>query len=243
MDIGLLKILNKIRILPLLILFGCALLVLKVQSFLSEPNNKGVFIVDALATSESVYDKKDSLVNSGEVFDKSEVNKEENDESNATIIESENEFNILSLTPERVGLLKKLAERRKKIKENEVALEERKSTLLAIEKRIDNKIKSLNEIKFHVEQLVEKREDIEKKATNKLVVMYEKMKPKIAASILEGLDLETLIDLMSNFKESKASAILSNMIPKKARILTMELMNRKKADGFNEDIPDLAFNN
>jgi len=233
MKTALIKFFNKTKILPLMILLGCALLILKVQSIFFEFENKGVFITEAVAKAS---DKESSPGSSGDIGE--EIEKEDHNESNSTISESE-KFDILSLTPERVEIYRKLFERRKKLEEEEKALDRKRSALLAIERRINDKLQTLNNIKDHVQKLVDRRENIVNEATSRLVATYEKMKPQAAANILEGLDIETLIDLISHFKESKASEILANMSLQKARIVTMELMNRRKVDGFDADIPHL----
>lgn len=52
--------------------------------------------------------------------------------------------------------------------------------------------------------------------------------------------METLVQLLSQFHETKASAILASMSPEKARVATVWLMHRRQADGFNADIPATA---
>ena len=58
------------------------------------------------------------------------------------------------------------------------------------------------------------------KKIQKLVKVYESMKPKEAAKIFNDLQIGVLVELALNMKESRLAAILSEMTPEKARELT-----------------------
>jgi len=53
--------------------------------------------------------------------------------------------------------------------------------------------------------------DEREKSAVKLAKMYEAMKPAQAAPIMQALDLEIILDIMSRMKERQAAKILSNM--------------------------------
>ena len=57
--------------------------------------------------------------------------------------------------------------------------------------------------------------------------IYEAMKPKEAARIVEKLDMPVLLDVVERMKERKASAVLAKMDPAKAKSVTLELAQRR----------------
>ena len=56
--------------------------------------------------------------------------------------------------------------------------------------------------------------------------MYENMKSKDAARILERLELNILVDVVTQIKPAKMSEILAQMSPEAAERLTVELARR-----------------
>jgi flagellar motility protein MotE (MotC chaperone) len=125
-------------------------------------------------------------------------------------------FDILQLSAEQVEVLRTLSKRHRDLVQRERSISEREATLLAIEQRMDKKTAELKKIQGFLEQLLSQKGEKEKEAIKKLVVVYEKMKPIEAASILDEM------------KDGKVSAIFAKMEPLRARILTTELSQRRK---------------
>lgn len=178
----------------------------------------GIVVSDAQATQEV---KQSSKPEAAKEPDKVHDNSFEQQSS------SEEEFDILKLTPEKVQVLKMLANRRQEIAQQEKVLQERESVLAAIEKRLDEKSTKLKELEGNLKTLVEQKDEKDSEAAKKLAIMYAKMKPDTAANILQGLDLETLLSIMEQMKDAQASLILANMTPEKARYLTMVIAKRR----------------
>lgn len=151
--------------------------------------------------------------------------------------EHNTDFDVLNLDPGKVKELRNLSKRRDTLEDRERGIKEKEAILLAVEKRIDEKSANLDKMQKHLNGVMQTKDANEKKATERLVQMYEKMKPTDAASILEGMDLATNIELMESFKEAKASAILAVMDRTKARYLTMQLAQRRKPDQAMEPQP------
>ena len=101
----------------------------------------------------------------------------------------------------------------------------------AAEKRIDSK---LNELRSR-EAVQTQQQQVRKEAVNQqlasLVKVYESMKPKDAARIMEKLDLPVQLAVASKMKEAKMAAILSQMTPDGAKALTMQLAIKANIDG------------
>lgn len=137
-------------------------------------------------------------------------------------------FDILELSPDQVEVLRTLSKRHRDLVQRERTISEREATLQAIEQRLDKKTDELKKIQEFLQQLLGQKSEKEKEALKKLVIVYEKMKPQEAATILQGLDHETLLSIMDEMKDGKVSAIIAKMDPPKARMLTRELAQRRQ---------------
>ena len=60
-----------------------------------------------------------------------------------------------------------------------------------------------------------------------LVKIYESMKPKDAARIMQQLDMAVLLEVSERMREQKMAAILARMNGETAKTVTMELANRR----------------
>ncbi|MGB0935166.1 MAG: MotE family protein [Alphaproteobacteria bacterium] len=208
----------RVRLLPLVLVSALFLLGIKVEHIAR-------IFLDVVYTANTVYaaEKKEEAKpakkekKKGGKFDKS------TDEGFQS-----GEFDILSLTPERVKVLNELSDRNKVLDAREGSIKEQEAVLLAIEKRLEKKSAELKQSQEHLKNLLGEKEEKDKKSLRRLVQMYEKMKPGQAAEILQGIDLETLLEIVENMKEAKASLILANMDPQRARVVTMQLAQRRK---------------
>ncbi len=61
-----------------------------------------------------------------------------------------------------------------------------------------------------------------------LVKIYENMKSKDAARILEELDMDILLELAERMREAKMAPILAQMDLNKAKAITVELATRRQ---------------
>ena len=83
-----------------------------------------------------------------------------------------------------------------------------------------------------METLLEKQSEEEKKRIESLVRIYEGMKPKDAARILNTLEIDILINVMERMSERRSGPILAEMDSERAREVTTLLAERKR-------LPDL----
>jgi len=132
------------------------------------------------------------------------------------------------LTQSEIDLLQQLAERRVIIDARAKELESRAVLLAAAETRINIKIKEFKALKATIEALVVTYDGQQLTKLKSLVKIYEKMKPKDAARILEELDMGTLLPIAELMKERSISAILAKMNRQRARDITVELNQLRK---------------
>ncbi|MBI2235119.1 MAG: MotE family protein, partial [Micavibrio aeruginosavorus] len=120
----------------------------------------------------------------------------------------------------RDDLYKDLAKRRDQLDKKEKEIAVREALLSAAERELDQKLRELTNIRSEIEASMKKRSDEEQARIDSLVKIYEGMKPKDAASILNSLDLDVLMVIMTKMTERKSSAILSEMSTDRARTIT-----------------------
>jgi flagellar motility protein MotE (MotC chaperone) len=133
------------------------------------------------------------------------------------------------------AILGRLQDRRKELDDRSHELEMRESLLKATEKRLDAKVAELKDLETRVNTAMGNRDKAEAERFKSIVAMYENMKSKDAARILERLDMKILVEVSTAIKPAKMSEILAQMPPEAAERLTTELARR--ADGKSQS-PD-----
>ena len=133
------------------------------------------------------------------------------------------------------AILGRLQDRRKELDTRSRELEMRESLLKATEKRLDAKVAELKDMEARVNTAMGNRDKAEAQRFKSIVAMYENMKSKDAARILERLDMKILVEVATEIKPAKMSEILAQMTPEAAERLTIELARR--ADGKSQN-PD-----
>lgn len=147
------------------------------------------------------------------------------DTSQIKKIEACNQLYDLKFSPEEVQLLQTLRSRRDKLNEIEKDLQTKSDILKSIESAIDSKLQQLEKINS---QMTDDNNLSPTMSYNKLVKIYEGMKPKEAAKIFDTLQTQVLLGVVNQMKENKLAAIVAEMTPEKARDLTMGLANKRE---------------
>ena len=136
----------------------------------------------------------------------------------------------VEFTPAEVAVLQDLANRRDELLTLETELEGRERLLNAAEGRLDTRIDELQELRSSIEALVRQYNEQEKEELQSIVKIYETMKPKDAARILEDLEMQILLGIMETMKERKSAPILAAMGAERARQVTSELARKRAID-------------
>lgn len=132
-----------------------------------------------------------------------------------------------TLTASEVAVLQALAGRRQRLDALRRDLDVREGVLKATENQIDEKIARLKKIEVRISEFVEGQEEHREEQLKSLVKVYESMKPKHAARILDRLDIEVLLEVTGRMREVKMAAILARMTPARAEELTLRLVKRR----------------
>ena len=127
--------------------------------------------------------------------------------------------NDFQLQSER-KLLQELRQRRKEIEQYSNELPVDKLALESVKQYIDKRLILLENLQNKLKPQLKDNNKGEEQKIQRLVKVYENMKPKEAAKIFNDLQIGVLIEMALNMKESKLAAILSEMKAEKARELT-----------------------
>ncbi len=131
-------------------------------------------------------------------------------------------------TAEELKVLQGLAARRQALDRRESNLAMREGLLEVTENRIEAMIAEMEFIKEQVEGLIIKFDEQEESELRRMVKIYETMKPKDAARILQELELDILLAIMERMKERSTAPVFAAMKSDRARLVTTELARRRE---------------
>ena len=124
-------------------------------------------------------------------------------------------------------VFQRLSERRDELDRRSRELDQRDALLTAAQRRIDQKVAELTELRTNIEGLLRQVDEKQVAQLESLVKIYETMKPKDAARIFEALDMPVLLDVMERMREGKSAPILAAMDPLRAKEVTASLVERR----------------
>lgn len=134
----------------------------------------------------------------------------------------------LRMSETELQLLQDLAARRKELEAREHTLDEREVLLAAAERRIDEKIDRLEGLQATLEGFLGDFDEQEEERFKSLVRIYENMKPREAARILEQLDMTVVLEVIGRMRERNSAPILAQMRPDRAQRVTMQLAQQRE---------------
>lgn len=108
-----------------------------------------------------------------------------------------------------------------KAKEDELARKER--SLRTLEQNLDKKLAELNDLEKRLKKMISDADVLKDKKIKHLVGVYTAMKAKQAAQVIESLDTDLAVKILSGMRGRSAGAILGFVKPKKAAKLSEEL--------------------
>ena len=120
-------------------------------------------------------------------------------------------------------LLQTVQERRQPLDTRERDIVTRENLLATTDAKIQERMSALKAVEGNLQKLLGQVDDLESQRITSLVRVYEKMKPKDAAAVWEGLDTEVLLKIAQKMKEQSLSLILAKMSPERAREVTRRL--------------------
>jgi flagellar motility protein MotE (MotC chaperone) len=138
-----------------------------------------------------------------------------------------------TFTQNEIDVLQKLSVRREALDSRQKDLDLRENLVKAAEARIDKKIAEMKSLQTNIEGMLKQVDRQDEEKLKSLVKIYESMKPKDAARILNTLDLPIQLDVLGRMKEAKAATILGMMTDDQAKAVTDAIAARRaaKAEG------------
>jgi len=133
------------------------------------------------------------------------------------------------LSPGELQTLQNLGARRGQIDDRERLLDTQLQLLAAAETKVDAKMKALNGVKAQIQALLGQADQQEQAEIDRLVTVYEKMKPADAAAVFATLDDKVRIPVASKMKAATLAQILGKMPTVEAKKLTESLAHRYSA--------------
>lgn len=146
-------------------------------------------------------------------------------------------LNAADATLTEKALLERLTARRTELETYEQELAMRASLVDAAEKRVEERATTLQAIEDQIASLVEQRKQMEEGQFASIVAMYETMKPKDAANIFNELDIEVLLRVAKMMSPRKMAPILAEMNTVRAQELTVRLAS-SSTDPLESMTPD-----
>lgn len=131
-------------------------------------------------------------------------------------------------TPAEVAVLQTLGQRRAELDRRAGELDQREALLQAAQQSVEDKVKELEGLRTELQNLLHTVDTQQQERIASLVKIYETMKPREAAAILETLDMQVALDVMEQMKETKSAPILAAMDPQKASAITVEMSRRNQ---------------
>lgn len=222
------RVVEKVRLLPMVIFFSTLMLTVRVGDIWNGfEENVSVSSSEALAQGATPTPGEAAMPTGNELGDGLEMGGDAEpmmaEEDQAAIAARMLADDPTLLTQSEIDLLQKLALRRVEIDARAKELESRVILLAAAEARIDIKIGEFKALQGIIESLVKEYDQQQSTKLLSLVKIYENMKPKDAARILEDLQMNTLLPVVERMKERSLAAILAKMNSQRARDITVEL--------------------
>lgn len=137
------------------------------------------------------------------------------------------------LSQTEVRVLQSLGERRKTLDARAAEVDTKADLLSAAEKRMDERVAELKRLETSVQSLLGQLDAQQTERIQSLVTVYQKMRPKDAAAVFDGLEDDVMLEVASRMKQTNLAEIMGAMRPERARQLTKLLADQKRP-------PDLA---
>ncbi|MEM9469024.1 MAG: flagellar protein FlbB [Pseudomonadota bacterium] len=135
----------------------------------------------------------------------------------------------------QIELFEDLSQRRKTLDQREKGLEMREALLKAAQREMEQKFKELTSLRSEIEELLVEQSEEEQNRIASLVKIYEGMKAKDAARIFNTLDLDVLMQVVTEMSERKSAPIIAAMEPERARTVTVMLAEQKRLPEITEE--------
>ncbi|OYW80933.1 MAG: hypothetical protein B7Z26_05735 [Asticcacaulis sp. 32-58-5] len=137
------------------------------------------------------------------------------------------------MSPSELQVLQSLGTRRTQLDAREKQIASQEALIQAADAKLDGRIKQMEALKAQIQGLLDQASKGADEDTARMIKVYESMKPKDAARVLETMRDDVRLPIVAKMKERNLAAILAQMTPAGAKELTEKLAMRMKQ---SEDI-------
>ena len=133
------------------------------------------------------------------------------------------------LSPAELATLQNLGARRGQLDAREQALDTQLQLINAASAKLEGRLKAMADLKAQIQGLMQAADQQSQTEIDRLVIVYEKMKPRDAGALMAALDDKVRVPVASKIAESKPAimaAILSQMGTAEGKKLTELLAHR-----------------
>lgn len=109
----------------------------------------------------------------------------------------------------------------------EKRLAQKKTELVAIQEELNNKLEKLTQLRNEIRSEIAGKKAVENNKLKHLIKIYSAMKPQSAAVLIEKLDKNLAVELLSNMKGDAVGQILSYVDSGKAAAISEGLVKRE----------------
>lgn len=132
-------------------------------------------------------------------------------------------------TPE--SLLQSVRQERELLAKEKSALDARSAKLDLAKQGIDAETQRLGELKTTVQGLLDKAKQAHSADVDRLVKLYQAMKPAAAAGMLDSVDLQVAVMVLATMKARNAAQIMAQMAPDRVQAISKIILDRNKLPG------------
>lgn len=130
------------------------------------------------------------------------------------------------LSPAELRILQNLSERRGELDARDVDFDTQLPLLIAAEAKAQERIDELTALRGEIQGLLGQVSEREQEETNRLVQVYQAMRPRDAAPVFARLSDEVRLPVAAAMRPRALAAIMAEMEPEAARVLTQRLAAR-----------------
>ena len=130
------------------------------------------------------------------------------------------------LSPAELQVLQSLGARRGQLDQREQGLDTQVQLIAAAEAKLDQRIQEMNGLKTNIQGLLGQSDAQQQAEIDRLIVVYEKMKPKDAAGRMTLMDDGVRLPMAAKMKPAVLAGILAAMPAEDAKNLTEKLAHR-----------------
>jgi flagellar motility protein MotE (MotC chaperone) len=133
------------------------------------------------------------------------------------------------ISPAELRILQSLSGRRTELDARDADLAAMLPLMATAEQKLDAKVAALEAVKAEVRVLLGQVSEQEKAENDRLVAVYTAMRPKEAARVFATLDDDVRLPVAAAMRPRSLAAIMAQMEPAAARVLTEKLAHRFQA--------------